>query len=211
MYARLQTVGADQVASAAPAGVEPEQARAALVETIAGHPGFAGLYLLTDDTGAGTLLTLWHHEEDARRASERTAAQLGPRPMALASDDVFEVAETWTGLAAAEPAGAAAVLRFDGPLSQERVEAMTFAGRERITPATADLPGNVGGYVLWHPGRRAQVVVVLATSVEALRHHDDTVMSTELLPGEDATLLPQPDGMTSHLVIGQAIASPARQ
>lgn len=208
MYARLQTVDLAQIEQAIPAGVDPDAFRSRMVETVAGHPGFAGLYQLTDSDTA-TLLTLWQTEEDARRASERTAAQLGPRPLTLVTDDVYEVTATWGGTAEGEPAGAAVVMHFDGPVSQERLDAAEFAGRERIEPALRTVTGLVGGYLLWHAERRAQVMCTLATSNEALGRMEQTVMSTELLPGEDPDLLPGPDRLALHQVIDQRIPAPA--
>ena len=155
------------------------------------------------------MLTLWQTEEDARRAPERTAAQLGPRPMTLATDDVYEVTASCGGTAAGEPAAAAVLMHFDGPLSQERIDAAEFAGRERIEPALRTLAGLVGGYLLWHPERRAQVMCTLATSADVLALMEQTVMSTELLPGEDPTLLPGPDRLAMHEVIDQRVPAPA--
>jgi hypothetical protein len=202
MYARLQTVGAAKIEQAVPSGTDAATARGRMIETVAGHPGFAGLYALAEvGTGLATLLTLWDTEEDAQRAPERTAAQLGPRPMTLDSDDVYEVAEVWTGAAAGETPTDAVVLHFDGPLSQQRVDAAAFAARERIEPVLTPLPGLVGGVLLWHPERRAQVMFSLATSAGALRAMQDAVMATGLLPGEDPALLPGPDRVAAHHVV----------
>lgn len=199
MYARLQSV------QAVPSAVTPPEVRDRLVETIAGHPGFAGIYLLEQvDHGRGTMLTLWDTEEDARRASERTAAQLGPRPLELETDEVYEVTGDHVGLD--DRPGAAATLWLDGPLSQARVDAARFAGRERIAPALAPLPGPVRALELWQAHTRSMVVVLLATSPDTLQEIHRTVMSTELLPGEDPALLTGHDRMEEHLVVSYAHA-----
>ena len=202
MYARLQTISPGR-----PLDPEGRERIGELAETISGHPGFAGLYLVGDpDTGGGALLTLWRSLEDARRAPERTAAQLGPRPVTLASDEVWQVTDRWEGPAAAEPATDAVFLHFDGPLSDERVAASAVANRDRVRPALTGLPGVVAGFALWQPHRRAETFVSLATSAEALRRIGETVLATELLPGEDPALLAGPDRILTHRVIVQATA-----
>ncbi len=202
MYARLQT----SHAAASP----PAESRAKLVDTIAGHPGFTGLYLVEHvDGGSGALLTLWHTREDARRASERTAAQLGPRPLTLDSDDVYEVAFDWQGTAAGERPGAASIFWFDGPLSDERVAAARRAIDERIVPAIAGVPGTVRTLDLWDPATRSAVTVSIATSPEVLDATETAVMSTELLPGEDPALLPGASRIDTYRVLFAEIAGRA--
>ena len=65
MFARLQTVAA----------FPRTDDRARLVTQVTGmisaHPGFAGLAMLEDDEGAGTMLTLWHTREDADPSTAR--------------------------------------------------------------------------------------------------------------------------------------------
>jgi hypothetical protein len=199
MYARLQT------SHAAPPLSDP--ARAQFVETVAGHPGFAGLYLLTEDGGQGALLTLWHTEEDAHRASERTAAQLGPRPVTLDSDAVYEVEDDWVGTAAGDVPVAAMSVHLDGPLSEEHLAAARFGGRERLAPAMAPLPGIVRVLALWQPQSRSIVVFTLATSRAALEESQRVVMATELLPGEDPELLPGADRTATYRVAELATAA----
>jgi len=59
------------------------------------------------------------------------------------------------------------------------------------------------------PGLRASVafVITLATSVEALDATARTVMSTELMPGEDPALLSGPDRIEIHHVTGYHVPS----
>ncbi len=198
MHARLQVT--------VTGATMPPGAPDTLVDTIAGHPGFAGLYLLEQDGGGhGTLLTLWATDEDARRASERTAAQLGPRPTALASDEVYEVARQVDGAAAGEAPAAASILWFDGPLSEERIAAAARANDERIIPAVAALPGNIGAIELWDPAARSVAVVLLATTPEALAAMHDGAMATKLLPGEDPALIPEADRLEQYRVVASAI------
>ena len=195
MYARLQTT------SALPQPADPQQLNQ-VVDTIAGHPGFAGLYALrqVDDDRAATLLTLWDTEEDARRASERTAAQLGARPMELDFDEVYEVEDDWHGASADEAPTAAQLISFDGPISQERADAARFASRERISPLMATFPGAVRAIALWHSATRSMVVLSLATSLQALDEGNKVIMSSELLPGENPELLSDPDRLTVNRV-----------
>lgn len=194
MYARLQTL--DGPFEGPPPGP--------LVETVSGHPGFAGLTILTP----GTLLTCWETEEDARRASERTAAQLGPRPVALATDEIYEVVDVFAGAAAAERPVAATVMWFDGPLSQDQLDAATRGGRERIAPALSGVAGLYAALVLWQPERRELVILQAATSAAALERAAEIAMSTELLPGEDPALLPGPDRISQCEVV-EHVAPPA--
>jgi hypothetical protein len=204
MYARLQEIdGADQTSDWA----VPDQ----LTSTIAGHPGFAGLYFLapTGPAGALGLLTLWHTAEDAERASERTAAQLGPRPGELASDEIYEVTNFLGGAAAQEAPVNALVLRFGGPMSQQQRDATEFATRERIIPAVTAIEGLVCGFDLWHAATRSQLTVTLATSAEALDEMSRAVMATSLLPGEDPALLPGVDSVTEYSVGGHVSPVPA--
>lgn len=194
MYARLQT-----------SHTVPVEPLNRLVDTIAGHPGFAGLYLLEDDGGPqGSLLTLWHTEEDAHRASERTAAQLGPRPVTLDSDVVCEVEDDWAGTAASETPVVATSVHLNGPLSEERHDAARFGGRERLAPAMASLPGLVRVLALWQPQSRSIYVYILATSRAALEECQRAVMATELLPGEDPDLLQEADRIVTHRVAALA-------
>jgi hypothetical protein len=88
---------------------------------------------------------------------------------------------------------AASVLTFDGPLDEAVVLAAERAARERIAPAMAGRPGGVRLLELWQPELRRQVVITLATSLEALEEGGRAIAEMPLLPGEDVALLPGPD------------------
>ncbi len=88
---------------------------------------------------------------------------------------------------------AASVVTFDGPLSDDVLEAAERAGRERITPAMAGHPGGVRLIALVQPELRRHVVITLATSIESLQESGRKIAELPLLPGEDVALLPGPD------------------
>ncbi|HWM04687.1 MAG TPA: hypothetical protein VNP92_20310 [Actinophytocola sp.] len=102
---------------------------------------------------------------------------------------------------ATEPATTAALVWFDGPLSDELLAAANRASRERIGPAMADHPGAVRSLLLWQPDRRAQLSVVLATSIESIEDGQRKIMSMELLPGEDPALLPGANRVDIYRVV----------
>jgi hypothetical protein len=195
MFARLQTIASRPVTD------DQDQLVQRVVNMISEHPGFAGLAMLEDKAGGGTMVTLWHTREDAELASERSQAARGPRPFTLVSDDIYEVDEDVTGAAAGERAEAAFVGYFDGPLSPTRVAAARRGGRERIRPALQRVPGLIRVLVLWHPTESKMTVMHLATSVDALHAVATAITSTRLLPDEDPTLLTGPDRVETHRVL----------
>jgi hypothetical protein len=200
MYARLQTM------ATRPAD---ESLVPLIADMIASHPGFAGLAMLAFDDGGGGMVSLWQNREDAELASERSAAARGQRPFELTRDEIYEVDVDESGSAAGEEPAVAFFGEFDGPLSPARLDAARFAGNERIAPVLRTLPGLVRVLVLWHPTERRMVVLHLATSAEALAAVGEAVMSSKLLPGEDAELLPGPDRITMPRVAAyRAVAVP---
>jgi hypothetical protein len=92
---------------------------------------------------------------------------------------------------------------FDGPRSPEMVKASDRAGHERILPALAAQPkvraDHVATYILRQPDG-GELVVAISETEEALRLSVETIMSTELLPGEDPALLPEPDRVETYTV-----------
>jgi hypothetical protein len=199
MYARLQTTETLPTDDS----VVP-----ILTDTIASHPGYAGVLMLADDHG-GAMVTLWESREDAELAAERTAARLGPRPIALTHDAVYEVDADLAGAAAGKEPAVAYLDQFDGPLSPERLDATRLAGTERIGPALQAVPGLVRTLVLWHPSDRAMAVLHIATSREALQRVTTAIRTSVLLPGEDPALLPGPDRVRV-LEVAAYRAMPAR-
>lgn len=193
MFARLQTV------APRPRIADQDQLVQQVVEMISSHPGFAGLAMLERDDSAGTMLTLWHTREDAELASERSQATRGPRPFTLLTDDIYEVDEDVTGVAAGEHAAAAFVGYFDGPLSPARIAAARRGGRERIRPVLQQVPSLIRTLVLWHPTDSKMAVV--NASIEGLHDVAAAITTTPLLSGEDPTLLTGPDQVETHQVL----------
>ena len=184
------------------------RATGALIDALAGQPGFRGVHLLVQiGSRQGLLLTLWESLHDAEAAPQRTQAVLGPRPFPLAVDEVYEVWDTGRGPAAIEEAKVAQFLWFDGPRSAAQAEAARRANDDRIKPALEGVPGFARGYVLGRPRDLAMVVVQLATSTEALDGIADVVFGSALLPGEDPALLTGPDRAELYRVDAQSLTT----
>jgi hypothetical protein len=81
---------------------------------------------------------------------------------------------------------------FDGPRSPELVAASDVAGRDRLLPAVRALGLPIRVYRMVGADG-AEIIVSIADSEQALLDVQKAIFSTELLPGEDATLLPGPD------------------
>jgi hypothetical protein len=157
----------------------------------------AGFCVLAEFGGReGAALSFWPTRADAERAACRRIE--GP---ALPMDvSVYEVVDSQAGTAASDAAVVAQLTVFDGPRSEAQAAAADRAGRERLWPATRDLPGLVGVHVLRDDGNGV-VVLSLATGVEVLEAAQRAVLSTELLPGEDPALLGDPDRVQVHRVL----------
>ncbi|MDT4913044.1 MAG: hypothetical protein QOC66_2172 [Pseudonocardiales bacterium] len=93
---------------------------------------------------------------------------------------------------------------FNGPRSDEVVRASERAGKERILPALAAQPevraNHVATYILRQPDG-GELVIAVSETEEALRLSVETILSTELLPGEDPALLSQPDRVEMYSVV----------
>lgn len=178
MYARIQT--ADQVPDMQGPGDFDR-----LVDTIAGHPGFAGLYALQPVDSAGLrLVTLWDSEDDARNSADRTHAQLGPHPVELTTDLIYEVRDDDHGVAFDATPTAASIAWFAGPMSEARAAIGRRARRERIAPAVIAIPGVVRLISLFQADTQEPCTLSLLTSAEvgpAVRAVLDVV---ELAPEE---------------------------
>ena len=201
MYARFQTSR-----TAPPADLVAKVDD--LFDALGAHPGFAGAWLLPPISAeVGGLLTLWGTREDAERASERTAAAMGPRPVVLDSDTIYRVAADLAGPAADQEPAFAQLTYFDAPRTDEWSTALLRAGEERIWPAVRDVPGGVRTFGLVGDGN-AHLVVALTTSVEAIEAAQQRIMATELLPWEDPALLSGPDRYGLHRVGAHRVAAP---
>jgi hypothetical protein len=118
----------------------------------------------------------------------------------------YQVMAIETGTAGGQQPTHARVAYFDGPRAPEQAAAEDFAGRQRLLPAVRDLSGLVGVWVL-RGSQFASVVCTLATSMAELDAVSRAVMATELLPGEDAALLPGPDRIQTYQVTGYQLAA----
>ena len=99
---------------------------------------------------------------------------------------------------------------FDGPRTPEQIAADDFAGLERILPAVGKLGHSFRVYKL-RRGDGSGIVVVLADTEQALLDAQKTIMSTDLLPGEDPALLPGPDRIELYPVIRVHDINPASE
>ena len=163
-------------------------------------PGLTGAMSLEQLGGPGAVyITMWDSEAAAR------AAGLGD-PRTAQRSGGYEVTAAERGSAAGTVPTQARILYFDGPRAPEQVAAEDWAGRERLWPATRNLDGLVGLYVLRAPDGGA-VIITLATSVAAIDALQRAVMSTQLLPGEDPALLGGPDGIELHQVAAYQMAA----
>jgi hypothetical protein len=155
------------------------------------HPGALGTCTLSQVGGlSGAVLAFW---PDAAAAAE--ARQ--PAGTTWLDTGVYEVADVRT--ASAEPRFAQ-LSWFDGPRTADQTAAERRAGTERIWPAVRDIEGIGPSYVLTAEDR-ATVIIGFAASIEVIETVQRTIMSTELLPGEDAALLPGPDRIDLHRVL----------
>lgn len=93
------------------------------------------------------------------------------------------------------------IATFDGPRSPAMVEASTRAGRDRIGPLIDADPGlraSLLGSVRAVAEDGGECIVVLAEEAEALDRLGHLVTTSELLPGEDPTLLPGPSRVVRY-------------
>lgn len=104
----------------------------------------------------------------------------------------------------------AALVWLTGPMSAPVLAAVRRASADRIAPRLADHRGTVRSLVLWQPEQRQMLVVVLATSVEALEDGHRVIMSTTLLPGEDPALLRGADRVDLYRVLSATTVGGAR-
>jgi hypothetical protein len=129
-----------------------------------------------------------------------TEAQAAADPAA----ECYEVEDDEPGGGRDARSAFAGLTWFDGPMSAPVRDAARRAGRERIGPVLAGHAGTVRSMVLWQRELRRMLVVTLAVSVDALEDGQRTVLSTELLPGEDPALLPGPDRVDVFRVVSMA-------
>jgi len=195
MFARVISV------RSLPRNFDPQASTPVLLSALRKIPGFRGVCLLRQiGFSKSHFVSLWDSPEAARSMDAQLEARLGPPPFPPDNDDLYEVIDVFTGRAAPSEAAVAWVAFFDGLRSKAELAARDRAREERIKPATRDLPGVVTAYVLRRPEGDGDMIVVLATSVEAIEAGNRAVLGTELLPGEDPALLIGPDHVEIHHV-----------
>jgi len=99
---------------------------------------------------------------------------------------------------------------FDGPRTPEQIAASDFARRERIVPAVSKLSHSFRAYLLRQQDG-SEIVVTIAESEQALLDMQNAIIGTELLPGEDAALLPGPDRIELYPVIDTHDVNPSSE
>ncbi|WP_433332067.1 hypothetical protein [Spirillospora sp. CA-294931] len=104
-----------------------------------------------------------------------------------------EVLDDWSGPAAGQSPGAAAITSFDGPVSEAQAEAGTQDHLLRLKPASATTEGFVRGLLLWEPHARAVKAVILSTTFDLLEAGSQAVYTTPVPPEVDPALLSKPD------------------
>lgn len=180
-------------------------------------PGLAGFLTLRQVAGATAVrLTWWDTEADATSLPGMPGAPVGATgvrpaltgvPPAL-TGETYEAVAMQDGPAAGQAPGYARLVYFDGPRAPEQAAAEDAAGQHRLWPAVHAVSGLIRISVL---RRRdlGSLIVVLATSVEALEATTEAIMATELLPEEDPALLPGPDRVELHQVTGHRLPTAA--
>jgi hypothetical protein len=101
---------------------------------------------------------------------------------------------------------------FDGPRSAEVQAASDHAGRDRIQPAIEADPQMQQELVSLLVVRKpdgAQTVIVVTRTEAGLTRAREIIMSTELLPDEDPTLLSEPDRVEVFEVVDTRAYTPA--
>lgn len=101
------------------------------------------------------------------------------------------------------------ITTFDGPRGPAWGTAFERASRERIEPVVLATPGIVA-VVQCRAADGGALALTLAASVESLEAAVEAVMSTELVPGEDPTLLTGPDRVDVHRLLHADLPDPAR-
>ena len=106
----------------------------------------------------------------------------------------------------------AQLMFFDGPRSQELIDAADRAARERVEPAVMRHPDLWDDLVAMYELRQpdgGQVSVVIVNSEGTLQAAQDVILGTALLPGEDPALLPGPDRVERYEVVRVADSATA--
>ena len=101
---------------------------------------------------------------------------------------------------------------FDGPRSAEAQAAREHAGRDRIQPAIEADPQmqqELVSLLVVRTPDGGQIVVAVTHTEAGLTRAREVIMSTELLPDEDPSLLSEPDRVEIYEVVDSRMYSPA--
>ena len=137
----------------------------------------------------GHAVVLWDAADDADRALDPQPLRVGD--VRLGAGTRFEVTAA-ARPADPGPARCVQVLEFVGPRTAEWLAAFERAGRERLWPATRDVPG-LAAVLTGVAADGGCVTLSFADSREALGTATQRIMTTALLPGERPELLTGPD------------------
>ncbi len=170
-----------------------------LIDLLRSVPGFQAVCLQTQiGTRKGMFLSVWDSVQAVESMEERLQ-EIGPPPFTVEAKDAYQVIDAFTGPDGGSNPAMAWVGYFDG-LTEAEMTAHDRAGRDRIRPATAGLPGLVAAYSLRTLANDSALELVLCTSADAIEAGNRTVEATELLPGEDPSLLHGPDRVEIYRV-----------
>lgn len=111
----------------------------------------------------------------------------------------YHLIETRPGRSAG-PATYLQIVEFSGPRSEEWVAAEQRAAAGRLGPATDDIAGIVS-VLRMRAADNAYLVAVLAESLDVFDVASQAIMSTDLLPGEDAAFLGGPDRISFYRLV----------
>jgi hypothetical protein len=170
------------------------------------QPGFAGAVFQRSINGpGGCLVTLWESKPDAEASWDRLEQALGQSlPLQVTHDAIYEVRHVASGASADQEPLFSSVLWFDGPRSEAQAAADDLA-RVRISPVTSALDGLVSTWVL-RGEDLSQIIVSVTTSLETIEGAVDAIGRTELLAGEDPSLVPMPSSRDIYRVRAYAPA-----
>ena len=149
-----------------------------------GHPGEAET----------VLLSCWDTAEEADAATG--APRGGVRRLDARA---YRVVDVFGGVSSGEQPREAQLTWF-GPADRRRADARDRAGRERLWPAVAEVPGVVWAAVL-RGDDGSSVVVGLGARAGTAEAVQAAVMGTSLLPWEDPADLGGPDRVDVHPVL----------
>jgi hypothetical protein len=103
-------------------------------------------------------------------------------------------------LASAGPARYLQVVAFNGPRTDEWVQAEQRAAMGRIWPAAREIAGGIR-VLRMRRADNGQLAAILAESAEAFDVLRQAINAAELLPGEDPATLASPDSVATYRLV----------